>query len=68
MYFSETLKLLFGMIKNTAPFNATGHPALTIDTGFSEGLPCGMMIVGKMFDEATVLQVARAYEKIRDGS
>ncbi|XP_061178945.1 amidase-like [Saccostrea echinata] len=64
----ETLKLLLGMVKNTAPFNSTGHPALTINAGFSEGLPCGMMIVGKMFDETTVLQVARAYEKIRDGT
>ncbi|XP_056000994.1 amidase-like [Ostrea edulis] len=63
----ETLKLLFGMLKNTTPFNVTGHPALTINAGFSEGLPCGMMIVGKMFDDVTVLQVARAYEKIRDG-
>ncbi|XP_061179044.1 amidase-like [Saccostrea echinata] len=61
----ETLRLL-GMLRNTAPFNATGHPALSINAGFSEGLPCGMMIVGKMFDETTVLQVARAYEKIRD--
>ncbi|XP_061179041.1 amidase-like [Saccostrea echinata] len=64
----ETLKLLVGMIQNTAPFNATGHPALTINAGFTEGLPCGMVIVGKMFDETTVLQVARAYEKIRDGA
>ncbi|XP_062599761.1 uncharacterized protein in nthA 5'region-like [Saccostrea cucullata] len=64
----ETLKLLLGMVKNTAPFNSTGHPVLTINAGFSEGLPCAMSIVGKMFDEVTILQVARAYEKIRDGS
>ncbi|XP_062577632.1 amidase-like [Saccostrea cucullata] len=65
MSVKETLSLL-GMLRNTAPFNATGHPALTINSGFSEGFPCGMMVVGKMFDETTVLQVARAYEKIRD--
>ncbi|XP_061167672.1 amidase-like [Saccostrea echinata] len=62
----ETLKRQKLIKKNTAPFNATGHPALTINAGFIEGLPCGMMIVGRMFEESTVLQVARAYEKIRD--
>ena len=50
---------------NTAPFNVTGHPALSINAGFSDGLPVGMMIVGREFDEATVLNVAYAYEKIR---
>jgi len=44
----------------------TGHPALSINAGFSDGLPVGMMIVGRKFDEATVLNVAYAYEKIRD--
>ena len=43
----------------------TGHPALSINAGFSDGLPVGMMIVGRKFDEATVLNVAYAYEKIR---
>ena len=51
---------------NTAPFSVTGHPALSINAGFSEGLPVGMMIVGRKFDETTVLKVAFAYEKIRD--
>ena len=53
---------------NTAPFNVTGHPALSINAGFSDGLPVGMMIVGRKFDDATVLNVAYAYEKIRDAS
>lgn len=63
----EIFNLSFCMLKNTAPFDVTGHPALTINTGFLEGFPVGMMVVGRMFDEATVLQVARSYEKIRDG-
>ena len=46
--------------------NVTGHPALSINAGFSDGLPVGMMIVGRKFDEVTVLNVAFAYEKIRD--
>ena len=56
----------FDFCQNTGPFNATGHPALSINAGFSDGLPVGMMIVGRQFDEATVLNVAYAYEKIRD--
>lgn len=64
----ELLQLSFGMLKNTAQFNFTGHPALSIDTGLSEDhLPVGMMIVGRKFDDITVLQIARAYEKLRDG-
>jgi len=47
----------------TAPFNVTGHPALSVCCGFTpNGLPIGMQIVGKVFDEGTVLQVAHAYE------
>lgn len=54
------------MAKNTEPYNATGHPALSINAGFSEGLPVGMMIVGRHFEDATVLNVAHAFENIRD--
>ncbi|PFX15990.1 Amidase [Stylophora pistillata] len=50
---------------NTCTFNMTGHPALSINAGVSDGLPVGMMIVGRKFDEATVLNVGYAYEKIR---
>jgi aspartyl-tRNA(Asn)/glutamyl-tRNA(Gln) amidotransferase subunit A len=46
-----------------APFNLTGHPALSVPTGFNdEGLPLAMQIVGRAFDEATVYRVAGAYE------
>lgn len=63
---AERMKNSFGMVKNTGPFNSTGHPSLTLNAGFSEGLPVGMMINGKHFDDATVLQVAHAVEKLRD--
>ena len=53
---------------NTCAFNMTGHPSLSINAGFSDGLPVGMMIVGRKFDEATVLNVAYTYEKIRDAA
>ena len=58
------------MFGNTMPFNGTGHPALTINAGFSPAdqdgkrLPIGMMIVGRKWDEVTVLQVAKAVENL----
>ena len=48
----------------TNPFNAAQLPALSICNGFSaEGLPLSMQIVGRAFDEATVLRVGHAYEQ-----
>ena len=54
------------MTANTSPGDSTGHPSLSINVGLSEGLPVGMMIGGKKWDESTILRVAYAYEKIRD--
>lgn len=55
------------MIGNTCPFNVTGHPALTLNCGFSDDLlPIGMMIVGRHFDEPTVFKVGQAHELVRD--
>ncbi len=49
----------------TYPFNLTGQPAASIPCGFSsDGLPIGMQIVGRRFDELTVLQVSKAFEEI----
>lgn len=47
-----------------APFNLTGNPALSMPIGFSaEGLPLGMQIIGKPFEEAMVYRLARGYER-----
>jgi aspartyl-tRNA(Asn)/glutamyl-tRNA(Gln) amidotransferase subunit A len=47
----------------TMPFNITGNPAMSIPTGFSaSGLPLSMQIVGRAFDEATVLRIGAAFE------
>ena len=47
-----------------APFNLTGHPALALPIGFTAGgLPLGMQIIARHWDEATVYRVARAYER-----
>jgi aspartyl-tRNA(Asn)/glutamyl-tRNA(Gln) amidotransferase subunit A len=49
----------------TYPFNLTGLPALSLPCGFdSRGLPVGLQIAARPFDEATVLRVAQAYENI----
>jgi len=51
------------MTLQTMPFNVTGNPTLAIPTGFSSsGLPLGMQIVGRAFDEPTVLRIGAAYE------
>ena len=47
----------------TAPFNLTGHPALSFCCGYSDtGLPLSLQLVGRYFDEATVLRTGHAYE------
>jgi len=49
----------------TIPFNVTGHPALALPTGFAKtGLPVGLQIVGRPFDEPTVLRIGAAYESV----
>ena len=57
----------FGLTENpllTTPANVTGHPALNVCCGFSEsGLPLAMQLIGRHFDEATVLMVGDAYEQ-----
>jgi len=47
----------------TRPFNLSGHPAISVPCGFSSsGLPIGLQIISKHFDELTALRVAHAYE------
>ncbi|MEM7041171.1 MAG: amidase [Pseudomonadota bacterium] len=54
-------------VRNTIPFNFLSLPAISIPCGFStEGLPIGLQIVGKAFDEAGILQIAHAYEQATD--
>jgi aspartyl-tRNA(Asn)/glutamyl-tRNA(Gln) amidotransferase subunit A len=48
----------------TMPFNVTGSPAMSICCGFTDGgLPLSLQLVGKRFDDATVLRLAHAYEQ-----
>jgi amidase len=56
----------FEMIGNTAPFDATGHPAMSVPCGLSDGLPVGLMIIGKHYNEATIYRAAAAFERAGD--
>src|SRR4051812_48317840 len=48
----------------TMPFNVTGSPAMSVCCGYTEaGLPLSFQIVGKRFEDATVLRAAHAYEQ-----
>ena len=49
----------------TSPFSVAGNPALSVCSGFDEaGLPFSLQIVGRLFDEATVLRAGDAYERV----
>ena len=50
----------------TLPINIAGIPAISVPAGFADGLPIGMQIIGKPFDEETVLHIAFAYEQATD--
>jgi amidase len=51
------------MIPNTCPFDVTGHPAMNVPCATVDGLPVGMMLVGRRGDEATILRAAAAFEQ-----
>ncbi|HEY3239539.1 MAG TPA: amidase family protein, partial [Acidimicrobiia bacterium] len=62
-YFGRALE----MIVNTAPFDVTGHPAISVPAGLVNGLPSGLMIIGRHFDDATCLRVAHTFEQALGG-
>ncbi|HEV2237592.1 MAG TPA: amidase, partial [Ktedonobacterales bacterium] len=55
------------LLRLTFPFDLSGQPALTVPCGFSTaGMPIGLQIVGRQFDEATVLRIGHAYQRDTD--
>lgn len=54
------------MNANTAPFDVTGHPAMSVPCALRDTLPIGMMLVGRHFDEATLYRSAHAFESAYD--
>src|SRR5262249_5322194 len=60
---AQVLQRGFEMLANTAQFDCPHHPAMRIPCGIIDGLPVGMTLVGKAFDEETIYCAAAAFEK-----
>src|SRR5262249_37326434 len=59
---SEILQRGFEMLANTVQFDCTHPPAMSLPCGLADGLPVGMMLVAKVFDEETIYRAAAAFE------
>jgi amidase len=62
----EIIQKALEMMANTPQFDLTGHPAMSVPCGMSQGLPVGMMLVGGHYAEGTIYRVAAAYEGVID--
>ena len=60
----EDIFLSGNMNQNTAPFSLSGHPAISVPCGFSQGLPIGLMLVGRPWEESTLLRAAAGFETL----
>ena len=58
----EIVQCALDMLANTSPFDVTGHPAMSVPCALSEGLPVGMMLIGRDYDESTILRASHAFE------
>ena len=56
----------FDFNANCIPTNLTGHPALSVPCGLCDGLPAGMMLIGRHHDEATLYRAAQAFELVQN--
>lgn len=63
----EVAAISAGLMPNTCPFDVTGHPATSVPAGLRDGLPVGLMIVGRQFGDGMCLRVAQAYEEAAGG-
>lgn len=60
---AEHIGQALNMVWNTAAFDLTGHPSISVPVKGVDGLPVGLMLTGRQFDDATVLRAAHAYEQ-----
>ncbi|XP_072177878.1 amidase-like [Diadema setosum] len=60
------LQLTSDMMSNTMAANLTGHPSMTINAGYLDTQPVGLLLTGRVFEEVLLLQVAATFEKVRD--
>lgn len=63
---AEYLEHCWHNITNTCQYNLTGHPAISIPCGLSDGKPVGLQLVAKHWDESMLYRVAHAYEQSVD--
>ncbi len=63
---AEVVAAAFAPISNTPAFDYTHHPALSVPCGRSQGMPVGMMLVGRFYEEATLYRLAHAFERHAD--
>ena len=59
----QILQRGFEMLANTAQFDCTHYPAMSLPCGMVDGLPVGMMLVAKALDEETIYRAAAAFER-----
>ena len=62
----EYVQRALEMIGNTAPFDITHHPAMSLPCGMGDGLPIGMMLVGRRYAEPAIYRAAYAFEQAED--
>src|ERR1700682_4431005 len=62
----EQIGRAFEMITNTAPFDITHPPAMSLPCGMVDGLPVGLMLIGRHFDEPMIYRAAHAFEQSGD--
>ncbi|MGE3244819.1 MAG: amidase [Beijerinckiaceae bacterium] len=62
----EITRRSWEVTRNTCPINVTGHPAISIPCGLSDGLPVGAMLIGRHFAEPTIYRAAQAFEESGD--
>src|SRR5262245_49458241 len=57
----EIIRRSWEPIRNTCPFNVTGHPAISLPCGMEDGRPIGLMLVGRHYAEETIYRAAAAF-------
>ena len=62
----EMLAASLPMIANTAPLNGSGHPAVGVPCAMRNGLPIGLMLIGRHFEDAVTLRAAAGLEALGD--
>lgn len=60
----EVIGHSWSMLANTSPFDLTGHPAISVPCGTSNDKPVGLMLIGRHFEDGTVLRGAAGWEAL----